>query len=196
LNRLEVTQLLTMFEAIYPHWKVPDSREKAEINVGAWLDFFEPYPAQVVKQAVREHVKKGKFAPAIAEIYDEVQRIVTPDLFASPDESFELLMKAVRDVGVYPKLYGDKLIEAHEIARARLDTITWKVVERLGGWSRAHALCNTYDDAPTHTKGQFAAIYKAVVQREKSANSVNGFEQLLGGQDLKQIEPPTDQPNG
>ena len=80
MTREEVIQLLAIIRANYPNVKISDPAS----TVKAWEMILGEFPADLIFEASKEYMKKGKFFPTPADILKEKDRILYTRLPSPP----------------------------------------------------------------------------------------------------------------
>lgn len=70
MTKEETVKILALIYAIFPK---AYEKQGAEATRNAWLVMFEDERYEVVQYAVKQVLKRSKFAPTIAEVFDEIR---------------------------------------------------------------------------------------------------------------------------
>lgn len=170
MTESETVKIIAMLYMAYPAVnRLSDDAIKD--MTGIWYKFFETDSYNLVEVAVQRHISTNKWMPSIAEIREQMTRLLRPDLIP-PD----LAWRAVKDY-----LYlRDSYI--------KLPPVIAKVVETIGEW----ALKESGDG---YDKKMFMDLYVPAYEREKEKamlpkplrERIEKSDEALGGESLKTI---------
>ena len=125
------------------------SPEKIEVFYQCLKDL----PLSALQTAITRYLCEGDDWPSIAKIRKLAGSAMYGECL-SFSESFDQMLSAVRKHGFYDQ----------QMARARLDDLTWRKVQGLGGWE---AMCDSPIDQRATLRAQFRMTYEGLREREE-----------------------------
>ena len=169
MTKSETVKIIAMLYMAYPAInKLSD--EAVEDMTNIWHSFFEDDSYNLVLTAVQVHISTNKWMPSIAEVREQMTRLLRPDLIP-PDIAWQ----AVKNY-LYTRTY------------ISLPPMIAKVVETIGEW----ALKESGDG---YDKKMFMDLYVPAYEREKEKamlpkplrERIEKSDEALGGESLKAI---------
>ena len=76
MNTNEAIKVMTLLAANYPHYYKNLSKDESYAVVTTWCDRFSDVPAEIVLEAVKDCISKCKFPPTIADVNEEIKKIM------------------------------------------------------------------------------------------------------------------------
>jgi hypothetical protein len=145
MSKAETAKIVIALAARFPASKV----EKA--TIAAYVDDLAHVPLDILEAAIAKAVRKCGFFPALKDIFDAVDSII-PDGHIDPEMVWEVIHRAIRDVGWYrePSFKDPLILRAIEGA--------------MGSWKN---LCEApIDDRPSN-RARIIQAYQVLTRRAK-----------------------------
>lgn len=118
----EIATVLGIIKTAYPRFYMNITKDEALNVMLVWKEMFADVPLEILTTAVKSLISHFKYPPSIADIREEIAKIVMPDHQMTADEAWGEAHKAVKSFGYYK--------EAE--ALATLKPIVADLVRRMG----------------------------------------------------------------
>lgn len=169
----------------YPRQEIFKSKDDFKEAVDVWHEFFEDDDEKLVMSAVKMHVSISKWPPSIAEIHENMVKIIAPDLLPV-ENAWELVLD---------RLYTyDMFADLSEM----FPELVAKAVKSCGGLgvlkelSRGSCGGHKEDAAKKMFVGSYEPLYKQALefsmQPEKLKLQISNANNLLSEDSSKMIE--------
>jgi len=123
-------------------------------ELDVWYQCLKDLPLLSLQTAITRYLCEGDDWPSIAKIRKLAGAAMHGECL-SFGESFDAMLSAIRQHGFYDE----------PAARAKLDDLTWRTVQSLGGWE---AVCDSPTDQRATLRAQFRMVYEGLREREES----------------------------
>jgi len=148
--------MLTKHELVYALYVLFTGTGKTIIakELDVWYECLKDLPLAALQFAITRYLCEGDDWPSIAKIRKLAGAAMHGECL-SFGESFDAMLSAIRKHGFYNE----------QEARAKLDGLTWRTVQCLGGWE---AVCDSPTDQRSTLRAQFRMVYEGLREREES----------------------------
>ena len=166
-KNVKVMQLLTLLSKSYPHSKADGS------TLALYVKALEPLSYAQIEAGVTKCMRKCKFFPTVAEIFESAERMtMTANNTGKPDagEAWKEVMDNVRKYSCYkPWQYSCAEVEQAVWQFGKMDLIMLE------------------SDAVNTARAQFMRIYNTIVERQAETEEIKKVFAQLGNRKVQEL---------
>jgi hypothetical protein len=177
MNRQETIKLLAMFQANYPYAYKHFDELMLQAAVQLWQQSLQDLDASLVYNIASKIMMTSTddFPPKIAVLRQECIKASNPEIFITPEEAWETVLRAIKKFGYYRQDEAFKTFS--EPIRRTVNYVGWANICRSEniGIERAN-FCKVYNSFETNNRER-AVIPTAIFDRIQQLTEQKALEQ-------------------